>query len=537
MARLPVVYVRGFAGGTSGINSQVDDPFYGFNAGSTHVRVGGDGDPTFYQFEGPLLRLMMDEDYRLLVHGDQQAYLLSHEDKTVPSSSIWIHRFYDAAATTFGVPAQRGLFGRILHEVQDRVAAPGGFNIEIAARALYDFITLIRDKTGAEKVYLIAHSMGGLVARCMIQKIAQVADDDGRPRIPARDFVDKFFTYATPHGGIDFDISALDWAMEAFGPAGADIFAPNMMYGYLSKDAKWGDQAPRDWDPQVVDEGIFDPKKIFCLIGTNPGDYGVPRDVVGPKSDGLVKIERAYVRKSNRAFVHRSHSGRYGEVNSEEGYQNLRRFLFGRYTVQVDLRGVTLPDRSVNEVWQADVKISVRGLPVVLHEQLAAHYCPIQLNRELEQHRDEPDTPTPLHKAFLLDPAHFDPVGDPPPPRSRYTLSLRVFHLIEKHDRYWWGNHLEQVADWEDTLVVDVGRSDDEDVSVLRTWIAWNSMVGGTIDTFDPITNGLSRAEDRRDMTFTDQGDDLYCEILLPEISRPILGEKARIRLTISQRQ
>ena len=50
-------------GPTSGINKQVDDPFYGFNAGSTHVRVGGDGDPIFYQFEGPLLRLILDEDY------------------------------------------------------------------------------------------------------------------------------------------------------------------------------------------------------------------------------------------------------------------------------------------------------------------------------------------------------------------------------------------------------------------------------------------------------------------------------------------
>ena len=60
MDRLPVVYVRGYAGATSGIDSQVDDPFYGFNLGATHVRVGGDGDPMFYQFEGPMLRLMTD---------------------------------------------------------------------------------------------------------------------------------------------------------------------------------------------------------------------------------------------------------------------------------------------------------------------------------------------------------------------------------------------------------------------------------------------------------------------------------------------
>ena len=71
----PIVYVRGFAGGTSGIDSATDDPFYGFNDGATHVRVGGDGQPQFYQFEGPLVRLMEDEDYRVPMHGGQQAYL------------------------------------------------------------------------------------------------------------------------------------------------------------------------------------------------------------------------------------------------------------------------------------------------------------------------------------------------------------------------------------------------------------------------------------------------------------------------------
>ncbi|MGH3933844.1 MAG: esterase/lipase family protein [Pseudonocardiaceae bacterium] len=530
MTRLPVVYVRGFAGGASGINRQVDDPFYGFNDGSTHVRVGGSGDPTFYQFESPLLRLMIDERYELLVRGDQRAYLLSRGDKPIPPNSIWIHRFYDAAATTFGAPSQKGLLGRLLDGAQDRIAAPAGFDIETAARDLYDFIILIREKTGAEKVHLIAHSMGGLVARCMIQKISQTAD-----RIPARDLVAKFFTYATPHGGIDFDIGALDWAMEAFGPAGADIFAPDLMYGYLSKDGKWGQQRPPKWDPQDVDEEIFDPKDIFCLIGTNPGDYGLTREVVGPKSDGLVKIDKAYVRKANRAFVHRSHSGRYGEVNSEEGYQNLRRFLFGRHMVKVDLRGVTLPRTRANEIWQADVRVTVRGLPVVLHEQVAAHYCPVQLNKELDQHQDNADAPVPLTTTFLLDPSDFDATSDPPPPRSRYTLSLRVFHLQEKDGGFFWQSHLEQVADWEDTLIVDVGRSDDDKDGELRTWIAWNSSVAGAIDTFDPITKGLLRAE-QEVKTFTGQGDDVCYEICLPEICHSILGDKACIRLTVSSR-
>ena len=50
--KLPIVYLRGFAGTTDGINSTTSDPFYGFNSGTTHVRIDGDGDPVYYQFEG-----------------------------------------------------------------------------------------------------------------------------------------------------------------------------------------------------------------------------------------------------------------------------------------------------------------------------------------------------------------------------------------------------------------------------------------------------------------------------------------------------
>ena len=101
----PIIYVRGFAGGTSGIDTATDDPFYGFNDGATHVRVGGDGNPQFYQFEGPLVRLMEDEDYRVPVHGGQQIYLTRSADGSQPRTAVWIYRFYDASADTFNVPA------------------------------------------------------------------------------------------------------------------------------------------------------------------------------------------------------------------------------------------------------------------------------------------------------------------------------------------------------------------------------------------------------------------------------------------------
>ena len=100
MQPYPIIYIRGYAGPTAGIDSQVDDPFYGFNEGSTHIRVDGDGDPRFYQFEGPMLRLLIDHDYELLVHGNQGAYLRNARERTVAPNSIWVYRFYDQAATT-----------------------------------------------------------------------------------------------------------------------------------------------------------------------------------------------------------------------------------------------------------------------------------------------------------------------------------------------------------------------------------------------------------------------------------------------------
>ena len=105
---------------------------------------------------------------------------------------------------------------------------------------------------------------------------------------------------------------------------------------------------------------------------------------MGPKSDGLVQIDNAYVRGANRTFVHRSHSGRYGEVNSEEGYQNLRRFLFGTRKATVRLVNSTLPPSTspdVLDVWQAEVGVSIRGLPVLIDDQTAAHYCPVELGK------------------------------------------------------------------------------------------------------------------------------------------------------------
>ena len=86
------------------------------------------------------------------------------------------------------------------------------------------------------KVNLVAHSMGGLIARCMIQKICQT-----NGHRPAAELVSRFFTYGTPHGGIRSAGGMAQWVEETFGPAGSKIFAPEMMQGYLDPHKKFGD--------------------------------------------------------------------------------------------------------------------------------------------------------------------------------------------------------------------------------------------------------------------------------------------------------
>ncbi len=488
--RLPIVYVRGYAGGPAGIDKQVDDPFYGFNDGSTHLRVGEKGEPRFYQFESPLLRLMLDEGYDLRVEGSQQELLMKAEDDSIDPGTIWIYRFYDAGASTFEWRA-------------------GHFDIEDAARGLCAFVELVLKKTReAGQVYLVAHSMGGLVCRSMMQKHCENPGS----------MVAKLFTYGTPHGGIEFERGGrvLDWVMNTFGPGGADIFGPKRMYQYLTPEPRH-DGPPAGWDARSMDDGNFPLDRVFCLIGTDPRDYaaavGLSAGVVGAKSDGLVQIRNAYVRGANRAYVHRSHSGRYGLVNSEEGYQNLRRFLFGALKVEVGLTSLCLPQEE-DTTWQAEVRLSVRGLPVVMHEQLAAHWCPVQLAEEAAR-LDTPDSPIPLVSTYLL----------PPRPLSqtcRYALQLRVLSLKEHKGIFSFRDHLEQMADWEDILIVDV-EADKERITGAR-W-QWNSATAGRITDSDAGAP----------LEVQPAGAGLRGLVPFPETARRhLLGEDARICITLS---
>ncbi len=514
---LPIIYVRGFAGDTKGINEAVIDPLYGFNAGSTHVRVNGRGDAVFYQFESPVLRLIADHDYQLIVRGDQEGYLDSRADGDVEAATIWIHRFYDRSSSRWG-------------------NTPQEFSLEGAARDLLRLTEKVLARTGAPRVHLVAHSMGGLVARSMVQKIIPEtygAHGDGSPgpggRRLAAEFVDRLFTYGTPHGGIEFDIGGglLERLRDTFGIHGADIFGPRRMHQYLTPGAGLDAEPPDDWDPRVLpDDENFPLSRVFCLIGTNAGDYTVAAGwsarSVGPRSDGLVQIENALVsgprtgagtqRTADHAFVHRSHSGMLGMVNSEEGYHNLSRFLFGDVRVTGEVVGLELPDEE-DLTWQAEARVSIRGLPTLMHERTAATCSPILL--EHRRPEDPADRPVPVVTTYLS-------TREPRPaesPYMRFALTVRVLSLREEGGMFRFGDHIEQTTDFDDTLVVDVGVQGTS----LVAWASWASEITVPLRDHQPEGDPLRDQEPTPGVWVR--------EIPFPT-SAAFLGSRAALRLT-----
>lgn len=311
----PIIYVRGYAMTEREISDTVATPYMGFELGSTKIRQAWDGTVHRLIFESPLVRLMKDYGYcDIYRDGTERADRL-------PARSIVIHRYYEQADPDLG-----------------RGQVP---SIKEAAEGLHDLILRLREQVcgddpaarAAFRVILVAHSMGGLVCRCFLQN-----DRVGTPETKA--LVDKVFTYATPHNGIEMGGMNI--------PA---FFSPMDMNNFNRKLMAGDDYLALGGTPKDVDtlNGQFDPKRFFCLVGTNSRDYavafGLSSLLSGEMGDGLVRIENATVQGAPRAFVHRSHSGHFGIVNSEEGYQNLTRFLFGDVRVEgvLDVNRLPLP--------------------------------------------------------------------------------------------------------------------------------------------------------------------------------------------------
>lgn len=351
----PIVYVRGYAMRESEVEDTFNKPYYGFNLGSTQFRLSADETPTMRIFESPVVRLIKQERYV-----DSFNRFLDRKNRPVRNSvpearpavdwrrTLWTFRFYDRESQLLGESPRE--------------------EIEGYARDLALFLDEVRRACGSPpdfRVNLVAHSMGGLITRCYLQNKGLFQQEALRGVEPV--VINKMFTYGTPHGGITFR-RGLGWVenvRDLVGAWGSDTFGEKRMREFLS--------LPEESDLRVLDAARqdFDISRVFCLVGTNYKDYTVwiSKRSVGPGSDGLVAIENAYMKGASRAYVHLAHSGPFGMVNSEEGYQNLKRFLFGDIRYEITLEPIHVK-RQLPEVQKDDkldyllvnTNVVIRGL-------------------------------------------------------------------------------------------------------------------------------------------------------------------------------
>jgi hypothetical protein len=477
----PIVYVRGYAAVMSEIEETVATPYMGFNLGSTKIRQDYQNKIVRFVFESPLVRLMKDEGY-VDTYRDGDYIPLGEK---APAKSIWIFRYYEKVSEDLGegerstIPQFALELRRLILRIRDQVCGD-----DPAERAAF-------------KVYLVAHSMGGLICRTYLQNICGRGVRDGLSEgeveaslnreleLPGDSLVDKVFTYATPHNGIEVagmnipDLGALD-----------GIHMGNFNRGNMRKYLRLPDGSERVDslnDPQG--KKTFDENRFFCFVGTNYRDYdaffGLSKRGTGPMSDGLVTMRNATVAGAPRAFAHRSHSGHYGIVNSEEGYQNLKRFLFGQIRVDAQLicHEITLPEpleelkkegKKIRAAYNIEATAKVRGAGYNLTERRVSQESAIR--RTYEKLVESDGRPVNLFSGYLDKRSKTK--------GSRGTSLAFAVHiamqvpLYEVDRQFWFDDHFEGGYVFDDTLTFHLRTSTKK--TTIRYGLASVAGIGET---------------------------------------------------------
>lgn len=523
----PIIYVRGYAMTEAERNDTAADPFCGFNVGSTVYRATPQRTERAdkFVFESPVLRLVTDFGYRHVYQNgsdildpDWQPPLDENGNPVqgIPAQSIVIYRYYDDGSELLGSGRAK--------------------NIESYARGLNELVLKVRDlvcsygKTPLDKTkfrcYLVAHSMGGLVARAFLQNPA-LGDGD------ARRCVDKLFTFATPHNGIDVaGINVPRWLTKEE----ADTFNRGRMADYLALQPMAAAQGGRvDFMP----EGVLAADRIFCMVGTNRGDYevlkGIVRAFVGHGSDGLVRVENATLwgmdeqlrvtRPAAVAYAYRSHSGYFGIVNSEEAYQNLVRFLFGdvRVDIWLDVTDVTLPAAlekdaaRVDALYQFELLAAPRGKRWYLSRRVAEEDSPAcRTHRELTGPASDDRRSIYLSTVFL---ANRERVATAKGRDLAYAMTVAVKvpdYRVDK--KFWPDQHYEGGDIFRDTAIVSM-TPPRQGGSQWSVKFGWQSKSDGVAT---------------RTLTYEDLQDPGQRQFEIPFAAKRKPGIAGRIRLVVS---
>jgi hypothetical protein len=473
----PIVYVRGYAMTANERQDTFNDTYYGFSATSVEKREAPP--PRYFEvdvFEGQLIRLMKMKQY-----GYADAANRGLDDfSDNPARSLWVCRFYDQDQYSQKTRSIQEHAGDLRELVCERIPQRlKECNVDLGAGD--------RDY----KVILIAHSMGGLVCRTLIQNLLPAEGKD-----PKR-WVHRLVTLGTPHGGIELshvpdflETIATSW-LNLFD---SGIFRPERMRDYLKLP---GDnyEAKSLGDPALA--GAFPVKRCLCIIGSDYHSYNAVKAVTGAFSDGLVKQDRAYVvagpkplggadypaeRQCYWANVHRAHSGYRGIVNSYESYENIQRFLFGDTRVEVALEKLQIaatPAPKERLFYDFEFMYSVRNTGVFLHRR---QQDPCENASRIEW-RNLPKRLV-LHTGFMN--SNLRDRKD----LSHFVVKLRVVEHRVKDNLLWDKEYPERPV-YNETLEVSIGDVDAKN-SASRVQYRWLSE-GDAMKDLTPDPDGVYR--------------------------------------------
>ena len=190
----PIIFVRGFAMRDGDIEKAVAEPFSGFENGSTMLRQGVGDDIVPFYFESPVIRLITDCGYEdVYQEGREPQEPGDFDDLRNPGRTLWVYRYYEQASEVFG-DGDRDDVETLAHGLYDLVENIRNLYVQLGASDGNDYASHF-------KVFLVAHSMGGLIVRSYLQKV--LPEKTGPNFDPNQTPVDKVFTYGTPHNGIE----------------------------------------------------------------------------------------------------------------------------------------------------------------------------------------------------------------------------------------------------------------------------------------------------------------------------------------------
>ena len=390
----PLVLIRGF-GGTD-VSDEQRNAYQGFNDGTVYPGRRGDN----FIYEGLVLRCLKSSLYRYTdatnvagyyAHGIGAPQDLGGFDPDDVSGSvaldpatanrvlseagpgtIWVYRYYDLD------PRSLVNYGQQLKRL-----------IALIEK------TMERQGHSFDGVDVVAHSMGGLVAREALRAMYEDGDS-------ARRMVHRVVTLGTPHRGIAFQRlpSWLLRALPGVKKAEDELAAFDPTKTEFLQIGKW-----------------FDVDRILTVVGTNSRSYNVQVASLANRisslfdegtlstnrSDGLVKHSAAQLPGAPRTFVDKCHGGPDSLVTSREAYEIAMRFFHGTHHVRLWLddaeitRGMDIFGKSE---FYLGVSVKPRGTDFDLfHQSKDAENCYGPFSRS-DLNDEVPDLKTQLEKAF-----------------------------------------------------------------------------------------------------------------------------------------